>query len=70
MAKFLYNNAKNISISYTSFKLNYNYYPRISFKYNVDSCLKSYLINELANKPKDVILIFQSNLLYIKKRQK
>ena len=40
MAKFAYNNAKNASISYTLFKLNYNYHPKFFFKENTNSCSK------------------------------
>lgn len=32
MAKFTYNNAKNVSTGHTLFKLNCGYYPRVSFK--------------------------------------
>ena len=36
MAKFVYNNAKNAGISYTSFKLNYGYYYCVFFKKDIN----------------------------------
>ncbi len=35
MVKFFYNNTKNMSIDYTSFKFNYSYYSCIFYKKNV-----------------------------------
>ena len=36
MAEFAYNNAKNASTGYTSFKLNCGYHPRIFYEEDVD----------------------------------
>ncbi len=36
MAEFTYNNTKNASTDYTSFELNYGFYPRASYKKDVD----------------------------------
>lgn len=41
MAKFAYNNAKNMKIGHTSFKLNCSYYSRILYKKEVDLYSKS-----------------------------
>lgn len=38
MIEFVYNNAKNICISYMLFKLNYAYHLRISFKEDTNPC--------------------------------
>ena len=38
MAKFAYNNAKNVSASYTFFEFNFSYYPCISYKKDIDPC--------------------------------
>ena len=38
MAEFVYNNVKNASTSYTFFELNYGYYPRTSYKKDVNLC--------------------------------
>ena len=37
MAEFAYNNAKNASTGHTPFELNCSYYPRMSYKKDVDS---------------------------------
>ena len=36
MAEFIYNNAKNASISHTSFELNYGYYPWMLYEDDVN----------------------------------
>ncbi len=36
MAEFAYNNAKNASTSHISFKLNYDYYPKVLFEEDID----------------------------------
>lgn len=48
MAKFAYNNTKNINIGYMPFKLNYNYYPWILYKEDVDFCSKSKIADKLS----------------------
>ena len=65
MAEFAYNNAKNVSISYTPFKLNWGFYLQVLFKENVDSYFKSHLANKLANKLRELIKICCQNLFYI-----
>ncbi len=52
MAKFVYNNTKNASTSHTPSKLNYGYYPRVSFEDNVNSCLRFCFANKLAKELK------------------
>ena len=39
IAKFAYNNAKNINTGYRPFELNYGYYPRVLYKKNCNFCL-------------------------------
>ncbi len=36
MAEFAYNDAKNTRTGYTSFKLNYCFHPRASYKEDID----------------------------------
>lgn len=48
MAKFTYNNAKNIDNCYTLFELNGDYHPRIFFEDKVDPHLRSRLADKLA----------------------
>ena len=37
MAEFAYNNAKNASTGFTSFELNYGYYPRVFYEEDLNS---------------------------------
>ena len=48
MAEFPYNKAKNASTDYILFKLNCDYYPRISYKENVDLRFKSKIADKLS----------------------
>lgn len=50
MAKFAYNNTKNTSIGYTSFKLNSDFYLWVSYKKDVNPCSKSKVVDILAAK--------------------
>ena len=47
MAEFAYNNAKYASTGYTPFELNCGYYPRVSYKENVDPHSRSKAADEL-----------------------
>ena len=47
MAKFAYNNTKNISIGHMFFEFNYWYYSHISYKENLDPYSKL----KIAEKP-------------------
>ena len=64
MAKFAYNNVKNISSGHTPFKLNYEYYLWISYKYNVDLYSKSKSIDKLLIKLRELIIICKKNLYH------
>ena len=46
IAEFAYNNAKNISIVSIFFKLNCKYQPRVSYKKDLDPCLKSKIVKK------------------------
>ncbi len=70
MAEFTYNNAKNASIGYTPFKLNYGYHPRISFKEDVDLCSRSRSVNELAKELRELMKVWCQNLLHVQGLQK
>ncbi len=50
IAMFAYNNGKNASTSYMSFKFNYGYYSYVFYKKNIKSHFKSKLANKLATK--------------------
>lgn len=70
MAKFVYNNAKNVCIGSTFFKLNYKYLFYISYKENIKLQSKFKAVNKLLTKLEKLILVFGKNLLYIQKLQK
>lgn len=57
MAKFAYNNAKNVSIVHTLFELNYEYYPRISFEDKTNLLSRSFSTNKLANELRELVKI-------------
>ena len=65
IAEFIYNNCKNISTRYIFFKLNYRYNPTILFEKDTNLCSKSKLLNKLANKLKNLIIIYQKIFYYI-----
>ena len=58
MAEFIYNNAKNASISHISFKLNYDYYLKILFEENFNFYLKSCFADKLAKKLRKLIKVY------------
>ena len=58
MAKFIYNNAKNTSMGYILFKLNYGYHPKMLFEDETNSCSKSYSANKLVIKLRNLIKIY------------
>ena len=70
MMKFAYNNAKNASISHTSFKLNYRYHLYISYKKNLNLHSKSKTTEELSSELQKLMIIYQQNFYYIQKLQK
>ncbi len=53
--QFTYNNAKNASKDHISFKLNCGYHPRVSFKEDVDLCLRSRFVDELAKELRELM---------------
>ena len=65
IAKFAYNNAKNANTSYMPFELNYNYYPQMSYKKEVDSYFKSKLVDKLLAKLRELMIVCQKNLYYV-----
>lgn len=70
IAKFVYNNAENVTISHTMFGLNYGYHSCVLFSDKVTPYLKSYFVRELIKELRKLILICQQNLLYTQKLQK
>ena len=70
MAKFVYNNARNASTGHTPFELNCGYYPRVSFKENVDPHLKFRSADELAGKLRELMEVCCQILLHAQELQK
>ena len=70
IAEFAYNNAKNASTGYTLFKLNCGYHSRVSYKEDLDSCLKSRTVKELSSKLQKLMIVCQQNLYHAYKLQK
>ena len=57
MAKFIYNNVKNASIGHILFELNCGYYPKVSFKKDVNPYLRFCFANKQTKKPKELIKV-------------
>ena len=70
MAKFAYNNAKNVSTGHMPFEFNYGFYPQVSFKDNVNLCFRSCFANKLAKELRKLIDICQQNLFHAQKLEK
>lgn len=70
MVEFSFNNAKNTSISHLPFEPNYSYGPSIIFEKELDPYSKSLAADALVVELKNIITIYQQNLLYIQKVQK
>ena len=70
MAEFAYNNAKNVSIGYIFFELNYRYYPCISYKEDCDPHSKLRTMEELSSELQKLMTVYQQNLHHAQKLQK
>ena len=64
MVEFAYNNAKNISIGHTPFKLNCGYHPKVSFEEDINPRLRSCFANKLAEELRELIEVCCQNLLH------
>ena len=70
MAEFAYNNAKHASMGYTPFELNCGYYPRISYKEDVDSRSRSKGADELTEELRNLMTACRENLQHVQELQK
>ena len=70
MAEFAYNNVKNASTGYTPLELNCGYYPRVSYKEDLDPRSQSKTAEELSSKLQNLIAACQQNLYYAHELQK
>lgn len=67
--KVCFYNAKNTSTSHTFFKLNCGYCLYVTYKKNLNLCLKSKIIKKLSFKFRKLIAVCQQNLYYTQKFQ-
>ena len=70
MAEFAYNNAKNVSTSHTSFKLNCGYHPWVLYKEDINSRSQSKSADELSAELRELMIVCQENLHYAQELQK
>ena len=70
MAEFAYNNAKNASTGFMPFELNCGYYPRISYKEDLDPYSKSRIAEELSSELRELMTMYQQNLYHAQELQK
>ena len=70
MAEFAYNNAINANTSHTPFKLNCGFYPRVSFKDDIDLYSRSCFADKLTKELRELIDICQQNQFNAQKLQK
>ena len=70
MAEFTYNSAKNINTGHKPFELNCRYHPRILFEDDANFHSKSRSAKKLAKELKNLMSIYQQNLLHTPKLQK
>ena len=63
MAEFAYNNAKNASTGHTLFELNCGYYPRMSYKKDVNPRSQSKSANKLSAELKKLMIVCQKKSL-------
>ena len=70
MAKFAYNNAKNVGTGHTPFELNYGYHPRMSYKEDVDPRFQSKSADKPAGELRKLLIICRKNLYHAQEFQK
>lgn len=70
MVEFVYNNTKNINIDHIPLELSYSYYPYAFFEDKTNLYPKSRSANELAKELRNLISIYQQNLICTQKLQK
>lgn len=70
MTEYLYNNIKNASTDYRSFKSNCGYYPRVFYKEDINPTFILKLAKELSAKLRDLIIVYWKKLHYSLKLQK
>ena len=62
MAGLTYNTTRNASTEYAAFELNYEYYPYVFYKENINFHFGSKVANELTNKLRNLMILYRDNL--------
>ena len=70
MAEFAYNIAKNASIGHTSFELNCDFHPRMSYEEDVDPRSQSKSADELSAELRELMIVCRENLHHAQELQK
>lgn len=70
IAKFVYNNTKNTSISHTFFELNYGYHSHMSYEKDINFCFKLKSADRLLTELQKLIPIYKKNLHHTQELQK
>ena len=70
MAKFVYNNVKNVKTGHTPFGLNCGYHPWMLYKEEVDSRSKFKSANKLLAELRELMIVCRENLYFAQKLQK
>ena len=70
MAKFAYNNAKNLSTGHTPFELSCGYHPCISFEEDTNPRFQSKSVDKLSAELRDLMTVCRDNLHHAQELQK
>ena len=70
MAKFAYNNAKNVCTGYTPFELNGDFHPRVSYQEDVNPRSKSKTTDQLGTELDTLMSMCRENLQHAQELQK
>lgn len=70
MAEFTYHNPINANIGYTTFELNYLYYPYVFFRKDINPHSQSKIIDKWSAKLREQIIVCLKNFYSVQKLQK
>ena len=70
MTEFAYNNAKNASTGHTPFELNCGFYPRMSYKEDVDPRSQSKSADKLSTELRELMIVCRENLHHAQELRK
>ncbi len=65
MAEFAYNNAKNANTGHTPFELHCGFYPRASYKEDVNPRSQSKSADKPATELRELMTVCKKNLQYV-----